>query len=318
MWELLAEQIALRDNMTLGIAPLALAEAGLVCERLRRGGLRATTSPDRSEICDPKPSALSYLKNEHICGRPLGLRFDKKTGDMYIADAYFGILKVGPEGGLAAQLVAEVEGRPLRFTNDLDIDEDGNVYFTESSTYFQRRNYVQMVLTAEPSGRLLKFDPITKKTTVLVRELQNPNGVSLKARTLPQRRLSRYWLKGEKAGTSETFVILPGHPDNVRTNAKGEFWVAIHCRRTLFLHVFNLCPRLRKFIFKFPIKAQYIYTRYIGGKHHGMIVKYSEDGSLLRVLEDREGKVVRAVSEVEEHDGKLWIGSVLMPFIAVY
>ncbi|ONK68839.1 uncharacterized protein A4U43_C05F16550 [Asparagus officinalis] len=175
----------------------------------------------------------------------------------------------GPEGGLAAQLVAEVEGRPLRFTNDLDIDEDGNVYFTESSTYFQRR-------------------------------------------------LSRYWLKGEKAGTSETFVILPGHPDNVRTNAKGEFWVAIHCRRTLFLHVFNLCPRLRKFIFKFPIKAQYIYTRYIGGKHHGMIVKYSEDGSLLRVLEDREGKVVRAVSEVEEHDGKLWIGSVLMPFIAVY
>lgn len=36
------------------------------------------------------------------------------------------------------------------------------------------------------------------------------------------------------------------------------------------------------------------------------------------MLEDRQGKVVKAVSEVEERDGKLWIGSVLMPFVAVY
>jgi hypothetical protein len=35
-------------------------------------------------------------------------------------------------------------------------------------------------------------------------------------------------------------------------------------------------------------------------------------------LEDTKGQVVRAVSEVEEKDGKLWIGSVLMPFIAVF
>lgn len=93
----------------------------------------------RSDICSPKPSPLSYLKNEHICGRPLGLRFDKKTGDLYIADAYFGLLKVGPEGGLATPLTTEAEGVPLRFTNDLDIDEEGNVYFTDSSTTYQRR-----------------------------------------------------------------------------------------------------------------------------------------------------------------------------------
>lgn len=93
----------------------------------------------RSELCDPKPSPLSYLKNEHICGRPLGLRFDKKTGDLYIADAYFGLLKVGPEGGLATSLTTEAEGVPLRFTNDLDIDEEGNIYFTDSSTKYQRR-----------------------------------------------------------------------------------------------------------------------------------------------------------------------------------
>lgn len=77
---------------------------------------------------------------EHVCGRPLGLRFDKTTGDLYIADAYLGLHVVGPGGGLATKLVSEFEGKPLRFTNDLDIDEENDIiYFTDSSTVFQRR-----------------------------------------------------------------------------------------------------------------------------------------------------------------------------------
>lgn len=83
---------------------------------------------------------MGYLKNEHICGRPLGLRFDKRTGDLYIADAYLGLMKVGPEGGLAKFLATEAEGVPFGFTNDLDIDDEGNVYFTDSSTKFKRRS----------------------------------------------------------------------------------------------------------------------------------------------------------------------------------
>ena len=41
------------------------------------------------------------------------------------------------------------------------------------------RNFLQLVFTADPSGRLLKYDPKTKETTVLLRDLQFPNGVSL-------------------------------------------------------------------------------------------------------------------------------------------
>ena len=70
----------------------------------------------------------------------MGLRFEKKTGNLYIADAYFGLQVVGPAGGLATQVVTEVEGRPLRFTNDMDIDEHEDViYFTDTSRSFQRR-----------------------------------------------------------------------------------------------------------------------------------------------------------------------------------
>jgi sugar lactone lactonase YvrE len=101
----------------------------------------------------PKASLLEYLPNEHVCGRPLGLRFDKRTGDLYIADAYFGLLKVGPEGGLATPLATEAEGVRLNFTNDLDLDHEGNIYFTDSSLHYQRRSVLCFHLPS-PSAML--------------------------------------------------------------------------------------------------------------------------------------------------------------------
>ncbi|KAF3776123.1 STRICTOSIDINE SYNTHASE-LIKE 3 protein [Nymphaea thermarum] len=285
----------------------------------------AYTSSNRSELCGPKPSPLAYTKNEHICGRPLGLRFDKKTGELYIADAYFGLMKVGPEGGLAKPLVKEVEGVPLMFTNDLDIDDDGAVYFTDSSSVFQRRNFMQLVFSGEHSGRLFKYDPVKMETTVLVRNLAFPNGVSLSKdksfivfSECTSGRLNRYWLKGEKAGTTDIFAVTPGIPDNVRTNANGEFWVGLHCRISLYAYVLGLHPRLRTFILRLPIPLKYHYMLYVGGRPHGIVAKFNVDGQIMEVLEDKQGKVVKSVSEVEEKDGKLWMGSVLMPFIAVF
>eukprot|EP01018_Ginkgo_biloba_P022902 Gb_38579 [translate_table: standard] len=286
----------------------------------------AYTSPNRSELCTKEEkSALAYVKNEHICGRPLGLRFNKHTGDLYIADAYFGLLVVGPQGGLATPLVSEAEGIPFRFTNDLDIDEDGNVYFTDSSSIYQRKNFIQLTFSGEDSGRVLKYSPHTNKTEVLLRGRQFPNGVALSkdgsffvfAETSGVR-LSRYWLKGPKAGTSETMAILPGFPDNVRANEKGEFWVAIHCRVNFVSYIFGRYPNVRMLLLRLPIPARLQYLMYIGGRLHAMVVKYSPQGELMEVLEDRTGKVVKAVSDVEERDGKLWMGSVLTNRIALY
>lgn len=41
------------------------------------------------------------------------------------------------------------------------------------------RNFLQLVFTSETSGRLLKYNPSTKETTVLKKGLQFPNGVSM-------------------------------------------------------------------------------------------------------------------------------------------
>lgn len=71
---------------------------------------------------------------EPACGRPLGLSFEKKSGDLYFCDGYFGVMKVGPKGGLAEKVVDEVDGQKIMFANQMDIDEeDDAIYFNDSS-----------------------------------------------------------------------------------------------------------------------------------------------------------------------------------------
>lgn len=77
-------------------------------------------------------------KHEKLCGRPLGLRFHKETGNLYIADAYYGLLVVGPEGGIATPLATHVEGKPILFANDLDIHRNGSIFFTDTSKRYDR------------------------------------------------------------------------------------------------------------------------------------------------------------------------------------
>ncbi|KAI4314016.1 hypothetical protein L6164_026959 [Bauhinia variegata] len=100
---------------------------------------------------------------EAICGRPLGLKFDPKTCNLYIADAYYGILVVGQHGGVAKQLaISADDGVPFKFLNGLDVDsQTGAVYFSESSSKYQLRDAAK-ITAADNSGRLLRYDPGTK------------------------------------------------------------------------------------------------------------------------------------------------------------
>lgn len=86
---------------------------------------------------------------EPACGRPLGLSFEKKSGDLYFCDGYLGVMKVGPNGGLAEKVVDEVEGQKIMFANQMDIDEeDDAIYFNDSSdTYhFGYYNFTSILL----------------------------------------------------------------------------------------------------------------------------------------------------------------------------
>lgn len=128
-------------------------------------------------------------------------------------------------------------------------------------------------------------------------------------------RLMKYWLEGPKSGTVELVADLPGFPDNVRINEKGQFWVAIDCCRTPAQEVLSNNPWLRSVYFRLPIRMNYL-ARLMGMKMYTLISLFDDKGEILEVLEDRKGVVMKLVSEVRELKGKLWIGTVAHNHIA--
>jgi len=105
----------------------------------------ATNRRRAAALCTCRTVAACAAKKraappESACGRPLGLQFHRASGDLYFADAYLGLMRVGRRGGRAEAVAAEAGGAPLNFANGVDVDQEtGHVYFTDSSATYQRR-----------------------------------------------------------------------------------------------------------------------------------------------------------------------------------
>ncbi|XP_002979343.2 protein STRICTOSIDINE SYNTHASE-LIKE 13 isoform X1 [Selaginella moellendorffii] len=269
------------------------------------------------EECDNGDDPRRRVRNEHVCGRPLGLRFDPRSGDLYIADSYYGLLVVGPKGGIARPLVSEVEGIPIKFANDLDVHPNGSVYFTDTSTRWNRRLHHMVIVEGENTGRLLRYDPNTGNAVVVLRGLAFANGVQLASDQsfllvveTTNCRVLKLWLKGNLTGTLEVFADLPGYPDNVRINDKGQFWVAIDCCRNRIQEIMSSTPWLKSLVFRVPVPLSWI-MYVVGEKMYSVAALFDKRGRLLRRLEDREARIVKLISEVYEKDGKIWFGTVV-------
>ncbi|CAI9099667.1 OLC1v1036523C1 [Oldenlandia corymbosa var. corymbosa] len=283
----------------------------------------AVTSPNRI-YCE---GSNDHVKTEPKCGRPLGLYFSYKSGDLYIADAYLGLMVVGRDGGFAKPLAQKAQGIPFKFTNGVDVDQkSGVIYFTDSSKISQRRDYVSVILGGDNTGRLLKFDPRTSEVTVLLDKLMFPNGVALSKRgdfllvaETTTCRILKFWLNQPKGSTQvEVIAELPGFPDNIKRNRDGDFWVAIHSPRGRLLNWILSRSWLGNFLTtKFPFdltRAHSMLADYlrIGS---GLGVKISENGDVLETIEDRKGEIWKYSSEVvEDGNGHLWVGSVKFPY----
>ncbi|EOA24228.1 hypothetical protein CARUB_v10017465mg [Capsella rubella] len=280
------------------------------------------------EFAYTSPHRGNCSRNDVVpsCGRPLGLTFEKKTGDLYICDGYLGLMKVGPKGGLAELLVDEVEGRKIMFANQGDMDEEEDAfYFNDSSDKYHFRDVFMEGVSGDPSGRVIRYDKKTKEAKVVMDNLRCNNGLALnKDRSFlitcesATSLVHRYWIKGPKAGTRDIFTKVPGYPDNIRMTPTGDFWIGIHCKKNLLGRLIVRYKWLGKLVEK-TINVEYVIAFINGFKPHGVAVKISgETGEVLEVLEDKEGKTMKYVSEAyERDDGKLWFGSVYWPAVWV-
>ncbi|CAC5424627.1 APMAP [Mytilus coruscus] len=120
---------------------------------------------------------------EPICGRPKGMKIDN-NGDLLVLDSYTGLYKVKVETGEKELLVSSAKGFdnvPFKFLNGLDIDSEGMIYFTDSSTKWDRRNYRYEVMELRNTGRFLRYNPDTGELKLLMDNMYLPNGVAITA-----------------------------------------------------------------------------------------------------------------------------------------
>ncbi|CAN6194527.1 unnamed protein product [Urochloa humidicola] len=255
-----------------------------------------TYSPSYAKNGCAVPSKVPPAATESLCGRPLGLRFHRESGDLYVADAYMGLMRVGPGGGEATVLATEAGGATLGFANGVDVDQvTGDVYFTDSSKTYRRSQHQRITVTGDSTGRVMRFDPHNKHVTVLLSDVRYPNGIAISAdRThlvvalTGPCKLLRYWVQGPKTGTSEVFADLSGYPDNVRSDGKGGYWVALHREKN-----------------EFPF----------GVNKHLIAVRISSEGEIIQKMKGT--KNVRPTEFLERGDGKIYMGSVELPYVGI-
>ncbi|GJN33064.1 hypothetical protein PR202_gb21625 [Eleusine coracana subsp. coracana] len=224
-------------------------------------------------------------------------------GTMFVCDADKGLLRVGEEG--VTLLASEVEGSPIRFADAAIEASDGTVYFSDASTRFGFDRWILDFLESRPSGRLLKYDPRTGETSVVLDRLGFANGVARPSWSSASPR-------GDKSGQAETFVDnLPGGPDNIRLGSDGSFWIALLPVRSPWLNLVHRWTFTKKVVASFPALLEWSKATAKGAT----VAQVSEDGNIIRLLDDSEGKVINFVTSVNEYNGDIFLGSLETNFV---
>ena len=242
-------------------------------------------------------------------GRPLGLVFDE-DGNLIVADAWRGLLSIDPEKNITV-LSLEAESTPYEFTDDVDIAPDGRIYFTDASSKFNQPDYKLDLMEMRPHGRLLRYDPASGRTEVLLRNLHFANGVAVApngkyvlVNETWKYRILKYWITGPNKGTAEVFADnLPGFPDNLAVDDAGRYWVAFPTLRNPQVDSLHTMPWLKDLIAKLPDSFRPVPQEY------GLVVAFNAQADVLTSLHDTQGIHLQEITSVNPHDGTLYFGS---------
>ncbi|WP_107774543.1 SMP-30/gluconolactonase/LRE family protein [Nocardioides sediminis] len=278
------------------------------------------TGTEDGSIFRLSPDGQEIRRVAHTGGRPLGLELFE-DGDLLVCDARRGLLVVhDPEGDASVEtLAASVDGVPIRFCNNAAIAADGTIWFSDSSTRYGIDQWKDDFVQDTRTGRLLRRDP-DGAVTVVLDGLAFANGVALSlderfvavaesgARTVVRR-----WLQGPRAGERDLLVgDLPGYPDNISRGSDGLIWVTIGSPTDPVVERLQRAPLLlRRAVTRIPQRFQPAPAQTI------RVQAYDDDGTLVHDV-DLDEPGYHMVTGVREHAGRVWMGSLHEPAVAVH
>lgn len=241
-------------------------------------------------------------------GRPLGLHFDKNQ-NLIVADADKGLLSISPEGKVSV-LTDGYGGYKFKFADDLEIAEDGTIYFSDASNKFGVKKYNFDLMEHRGNGALYAYHPSRGETELLLDGLHFANGIAVAedqsfvlVNETGKYWVRKYFLTGEKKGQSEILIDnLPGFPDGISKGTNGIYWIALASPRDSGLDQLLPSPSMRKVILRLPESFQ------PAPIYYGFVLGIDANGNVKYNLQDPDAKFGVNTS-VQEHEGNLYIGS---------
>ncbi|MFC7277109.1 SMP-30/gluconolactonase/LRE family protein [Paractinoplanes rhizophilus] len=242
-------------------------------------------------------------------GRPLGIEL-LPGGRLLVCDARRGLLSVDPSDGTVDTLAGD-----MLFCNNAAVATDGTVYFSDSSTVHPIDRWKAEMVEQTRTGRLLRRTP-DGAVTVLRDGLSFANGVALASdesfvavAESAARTVARHWL----ADGRDDFLVedLPGYPDNIARGSDGLIWVSIASPKDALVERLQRGPMwIRRGVTRIPDPMQPAPKRTIRAQ------AYDNEGKLIHDV-SVDSPDFHMVTGVREHDGRLWLGSLHEPAIAV-
>jgi sugar lactone lactonase YvrE len=254
----------------------------------------------------------------HTGGRPLGLEIDL-DGRLLVCDARRGVLRVDTATGSVEEVTDRVAGTPMRFCNNAAVATDGTVWFSDSSTRYGIERWKDDFVQDTRTGRLLRLGADGEPQVVLD-GLAFANGVALSrdesyvaVAETAARTVVRHWLGGERAGTRDHLVRdLPGYPDNIARGSDGLIWVTLASPRDPVVERLQSSPPwLRRQVTRIPDRLQPAPKRTV------RVQAYDDAGTLVHDV-DVDTPDYHMVTGVREHEGRVWMGSLHEPAVAVH
>ena len=250
-----------------------------------------------------------------------GLHFDA-SGNLIALSHREGLISISPTKEVTVLANKDENGKPFMIPNGLDIATDGKIYFSNTSEIapYTIKYGRKIILEMKPLGGFYCYDPKTQQVTTLIKGTYFGNGVVLSKdeRSVllvetTKYRVLKYWLKGDKAGQTETFIDnLPGFPNGISIREDGTYWLGFSTKRNDALDKIHPKTGMKKFVYGLPNFMQPKQEKF------GMVLNLSVDGAILSSLFDTKGIVFPEAGAVKEQNGYLYIGGDQLPFVGKY
>jgi sugar lactone lactonase YvrE len=279
-------------------------------------GLVYTGTEDGS-VFRLRPDGSRIDRVGHTRGRPLGIEL-LPDGRLLVADAHRGLLALDPKDGSVEALVTLVNGQRMRFCNNAAVAANGDIWFSDSSRLYGIEHWKKDLVEDTRTGRLLvrRANGIVE---IVLEGLAFANGVALAAdesyvavAETAARTVVRHWLGGERAGQRDLLAEdLPGYPDNIARGSDGLVWVSVASPTDPVVERLHQAPpAIRRQVSRIPERLQPKPKRLVRA------MAFDDSGRLVHDVQ-ADASTYHLVTGVREHDGRLWLGSLHEPAVAV-